>query len=191
MKKIPSLFKRDFDNNPKLVTREYNDGMDWVINSEGFAFRKWDGTACMIKDGILYKRYDAKNGKPAPKNGIPCQDPDPITGHWPHWIPATRDNKADLYIWEAYDNWEGHWPLIDGTYEAVGPKINGNADGFPRHQLMMHRHVAWAAPTDFDCLKLYFEKYNIEGLVWHHESGYDRMAKIKRSDFGLPWPVKK
>ena len=30
-------------------------------------------------------------------------------------------------------------------------------------------------------------RLDIEGIVWHHPDG--RMAKIKRRDFGLSWPI--
>ena len=37
-------------------------------------------------------------------------------------------------------------------------------------------------------LKDWLSAPHYEGLVWHHPDG--RMAKIKRRDFGLSWPVK-
>lgn len=185
MKKIPSLFKRDFENNPRLVTTEYNEDVEWVLNGEGYAFRKWDGTAVMVKGGRLYKRYDAKKGKPAPANGIACQEPDPETGHWPHWVPVDYDSKADRWLIEAHMNVA---PVMDGTYEAIGPKINGNKDRWHRHELFFHRYIVWRdVPTTYEELKGWFKDNVIEGIVWHHQSGDDRMVKIKRSDFGLPW----
>jgi hypothetical protein len=33
-----------------------------VINGEGQAFIKRDGTACAVIGGVLHKRYDAKRG---------------------------------------------------------------------------------------------------------------------------------
>ena len=38
----------------------------WVFKGEGIPTRKRDGTACAVIDGVLYLRYDAKHGKPAP-----------------------------------------------------------------------------------------------------------------------------
>lgn len=63
MKKIPSIFMRDFKGDPSRVTREQNPECAWVFAGEGVATRKYDGTACMVRAGILYKRYDAKKGK--------------------------------------------------------------------------------------------------------------------------------
>ena len=55
MKKIPTLFIRDASN-PKFVTREVNPECQWVIDGEGVATRKWDGSACLIRGGKLFKR---------------------------------------------------------------------------------------------------------------------------------------
>lgn len=89
------------------------------------ATRKYDGTACAIIDGLLYKRYDVKKGKAVPKFAIPCQEPDHITGHWPHWVLCQRDNPADKYHFEGLDNLDRK---EDGTYELCGPKIQGNPE---------------------------------------------------------------
>ena len=59
MRKIPSLFKRDYEGT-RLVYDEVVPGSEWVLAGEGVATRKWDGTACMVRDGRLYKRYDCK-----------------------------------------------------------------------------------------------------------------------------------
>ncbi len=56
-----------------------------VLDGEGIATRKWDGTACLVRDGILYKRYDRKLNpktgeyKSAPIGWEPCEEPDEIT----------------------------------------------------------------------------------------------------------------
>lgn len=184
MKKIPRLFEL-----PYIVYRTYHPvvekvtpGCEWVINGEGVATRKWDGSACMIDRGILYKRYDAKHGKTPPADFIPAQDPDEKTGHWPGWIPV-QDNKPEdkyhLKAWEAFSK----GLLQDGTYELVGPKINGNPDGFAYHMLIPHgKYVLNSAPRTYEGLKEYFKYVDfIEGIVWHHEDG--RMCKIRRRDF--------
>ena len=76
MKKIQSLFARNYDTD-RLVRNEVVPGSEWVLNGEGRATVKWDGTSVLIKDGALFKRYDAKNGKVPPENFIPAQDADP------------------------------------------------------------------------------------------------------------------
>lgn len=187
MKKIPCVFKRDFtDRKNPILLNEVNPGCEWVLAGEGKATRKWDGTACAIIKGELHARYDAKNGKTPPPGAIPCGDPDPVTGHWPHWVKA--DRPEDRWLRQAKDATTG---LVDGTYEAVGPKINGNHDAHDIH--VLHRHgdmELYGLLRTFDGLKAFleadFEGEKIEGIVFHHPDG--RMAKLRRDDYGLPWP---
>jgi hypothetical protein len=77
--------------------------------------------------------------------------------------------------------------LPDGTYELVGPKVQGNKDHYGHHCLVSHERAAQQvdAPRNFEDLKGWLATHNMEGLVWHHADG--RMAKIKRRDFGLKW----
>lgn len=188
MQKIISLFQRNYDGD-HLVRNKVVPGAEWVINGEGIATRKWDGTCCMIKDGEFYKRYDAKKGKTPPEGFIPAQEPDPITGHWPGWLKV-GDSKEDIWHREGFYNAkaiiEPDEELQDGTYELVGPKINGNRDGFDLHTMRLHGGLVVAdAPRTFEELKAWFAEQNIEGIVWHHPDG--RMVKIKKKDFGYKW----
>jgi hypothetical protein len=186
VKKIPCLFQRDFTNqrNPVLL-REVTPGCEWVLAGEGVATRKWDGTACMVKDGRIYARLDCKKGKVPPPGAIPCDPaPDPVTGHWPHWVEATR--PEDKYHREAFAY--GVYP--DGTYELIGPKVNGNHEAWDKHELA--RHGDWVldeVPRDFAGLRGWLESHQIEGIVFHRPDG--RMAKIRRDDFGFPWPLER
>jgi hypothetical protein len=181
MKKIISLFQRNYDGD-RLVRDQVTPGAEWVIHGQGVATRKWNGTCCMIKDGALFRRYDAKNGKKPPEGFIPAQEADPSTGHWPGWIRCDRDNPADQYFFEAFNT--GSVIRNDGTYELVGPKVQGNPEGFKTHELMPHGEwLIESAPRNFTALKSYFEKTSFEGIVWHHPDG--RMVKIKRKDFGF------
>lgn len=176
MKKIISLFQRNYDGD-RLVRDEVTPGAEWVLQGEGVATRKYDGTCCMVRDGKLYKRYDAKRGKKPPEGFEPAQDPDPKTGHWPGWLPV-GDGPEDEWHREAM----GWYP--DGTYELCGPKINGNPEGFYSHWLLNHGDCEYPhCPRTFTELKQWFLDWNIEGIVWHHPDG--RMVKIKKKDFGL------
>jgi len=196
MRKIPSLFLRDFAGDPTCVTRTVNPDCLWVLAGAGIATKKWDGTACLVREGALYVRYDCKRGKKPPAGFEPCQDADPKTGHWPGWIPAAM--PAARWCIEAFEQMTkelGGQRPTDGTYEAVGPKIGGNHEGGSSHVLVRHgMDVIPGVPTDYDALDAFLEDYPIEGIVWHHCDDWNkkaevRMAKIKRSDFGLPWPV--
>lgn len=80
--------------------------------------------------------------------------------------------------------------LKDGTYELVGPKLQGNPYGYTDHKLIRHgvEKFGIEPPRDFDKLSLWFAVNGVEGIVWHHSDG--RMVKLKRTDFGFQWPVK-
>lgn len=176
MQKIISLYQRNYDGD-RLVRDEVVPGAEWVLAGEGVATRKWDGTAAMIRDGKLYKRYDAKQGKTPPEGWEAAQEPDPVTGHHPGWLPV-GDGPEDKAFREAMV------PRADGTYELVGPKIQGNPEHIAVHTLIRHGAERLPdVPRDFAGLRAYFETHDIEGIVWHHADG--RMVKIKAKDFGL------
>lgn len=180
MKKIISLFQRNYDGD-RLVRDEVVPGAEWVQAGEGIATRKYDGTCCMIRDGKLYKRYDAKKGKTPPPNFEPSQDYDEITGHMPGWIPV-GDGPDDQWHREGLVNTPN---LTDGTYELLGPKIQGNPEKVgTTHQLIKHGITNLPdCPRTYNELKKWFEGVDIEGVVWHHPDG--RMVKIKAKDFGI------
>ena len=58
MKKIPTMFLRDWNGDRSRVTREPNPACRWVFDGEGVATRKYDGACCMVHDGKLYKRRE-------------------------------------------------------------------------------------------------------------------------------------
>ena len=182
MKKTPSLFKRDYEGNRQVIN-EVVPGSEWVQNGEGVATRKYDGTPVAYIDGAWYKRYDVKKGRTAPEVGIPCEEaPDPNSGHWPWWVPVGDDR----WINEAIQNTDTDHIANGTTFEAVGPKINGNREEYDIHLLLRHGdHEFPDCPTDFDGLRDWLTETTIEGIVWHHPDG--RMVKIKRKDFGLKW----
>ena len=187
MKKIPSLFLRD-EGNKALVTEVVNPDCAWVLVGEGRPTEKRDGTACLIRDGKLLKRFDAKNGKTPPEGFEPCEPAPMADGHWPGWVPVTQGAEDQWHVEALLKNAE----LVaqNGTYELIGAKINGNPYGYEQGNYL-ERHgtrliEAMQGPTTFEKIKAYLLKTPIEGIVWHHPNG--RMAKIKRRDFGFPWP---
>lgn len=189
MKKIPTIFNRDWEGNRSLVTQEQNPECEWVFAGQGTPTRKWDGTSCLVQDGKLFKRYELKPGKTAPEGFFPAQDVDAETGKQPGWVPV-RDGPEDAYHMQAW-NYEEIYehPTADGTYELVGPKIQGNPDDFGGYCLQKHGDETLASvPRTFQGLKDYLSFVPIEGVVWHHPDG--RMAKIKSRDFGIDWPRK-
>ena len=112
MKKIPTLFERIYDINGKIIgiTDTVKQGYEWVLSGEGVATVKIDGSCCAIINGSFYKRYDAKKGKIPPAGAIPCTpEPDPITGHWPHWVRISMNNSADKWFIRAYMTFFSLW----------------------------------------------------------------------------------
>lgn len=132
-----------------------------------------------------------------------------------HYRPG--DDRVDIFVFRAKD-WPG-MPVLENypdlpplqvhpvegcTYELIGPKVNGNPEGFSRHLLIEHGGDGLefsddvdvqdpsgndGDPRTYDQIRSFLERIGpMEGLVFHHPDG--RMAKIKRRDFGLQWPVK-
>ena len=186
MRKIPTLFKREFcDHKVVKVMPEVTDGMEWVLEGDGLATIKVDGSCCAIINGELYRRYDAKKGKKPPEGAIPCCDPDPITGHHPHWVKCEEDNPADKWFFYAYRN--TLQPIPDGTYEATGRHFNGNPYGFHDDTLIRHGVDKVEVERTFEGIKKWLEEHAEEGIVFWKDG--EPQCKIKRSDFGLPWPL--
>lgn len=190
MKKITTLFARNFDGD-RQVRDEVTPGCEWVLAGEGRATPKYDGTACLVQAGRIYKRYDAKPGRTVPEGAIPCEpEADPVTGHWPHWV-LVGDGPEDQAFREGFA-WAqpGDDPMRvpEGTYELVGPKVQGNPYRLHMHQLVRHGATGLLGKLDsFEAIRDYLTIHEYEGIVWHHPDG--RMCKVKRRDFGLPWPV--
>lgn len=182
MKKIISLFQRNYEGD-RLVRDEVVPGAEWVVAGEGIATRKYDGTCCMMRDGKLFKRYEVKKWKNPPLGFEAANEVDLETGKQQGWLPI-GNGPEDQYHREALAANSG-FPLRDGTYELLGPKIQGNPEHWPNHFLLPHTQaeILTDAPRTFTELKEYFTKTPIEGIVWHHPDG--RMVKIKAKDFGL------
>lgn len=188
MVKISTLFKKDPTNLARVIN-EINPENEWVFKGEGIPTRKFDGTAAAIIKGELYKRYDVKKGRQVPLNAIPCQEPDALTGHWPHWIKCDINNKEDKYFFEGLEALERlpKYPIemAYGTYELCGRKVQGNPENIEGHLLIPHGlDVLDVTDLSFEGIKEYLTNNNIEGIVFHHKTD-GRMCKIRKSDFGI------
>jgi len=171
MQKIPTMFVRDESVPGHPVMDQVKPECQWVLDGEGTATRKIDGTNVKIAAGLLYKRQKPKE-----------RDYDEAS-----YVLCGRGNPADRWAFEAFDaiDWKA-----DGIYELVGPKVQSNPEGRATHELI--HVVPWAeslrlsdVPRSFAGLREYLTAHVIEGIVFHHPDG--RLAKIKRRDFGLPW----
>lgn len=185
MRKIISLFQRNYDGD-RLVRNEVTPGAEWVIAGEGVATRKLDGTCCLIRDGKLYKRYEVKAGGTPPANFEPANEVDEVTGKQQGWIPVSFISPEDRWHREGLANTSvmRQGTIPDGTYELLGPRVQGNPEKAEVHYLERHgEEVLHGVPRDFEGLREYLSHHNIEGVVWHHQDG--RMVKIKAKDFGI------
>jgi hypothetical protein len=208
MKKIPTLFQRD-PQDMRHVTREVHPACQWVVDGEGVATRKYDGTcvALLHTDGTQvsveaptsgpslhtvelrwFARREVKPGKREPDGFVPV-DRDGMTGKTVGWEPIEQSAYAKWHS-QALASHAAHFgpELFDaGTYELIGVKVNGNPERIDPdfgHQLVSHDHAEKLdAPRDYDGLAAFLANFPGEGIVWHHPDG--RMAKIKRRDFGI------
>lgn len=185
MKKIPTLFQRIFEGHKIIgITDEVTPGLEWVLEGKGIATIKIDGACCAIINGEFYKRYDAKKGKKPPAGAIPCCEPDPITGHYPHWVKVDESNSADKWFIAAKNNTGATLP--DGTYEAIGAHFQGNPYKLEKDYLERHGQLVVAVERTFEGIKDFLKNGNNEGLVFWLDG--EPRCKIKRSDFGFSWP---
>lgn len=194
MKKIPTLFKREFD--PKThkiisISADITPGCEEAFRY-GFATIKYDGSACWISpDGNFYKRYDVRKGKSIPECAIACQlSPDEETGHWPHWVPVT-EGAADKWFVAAYIFAEerGEKLLPGVSYEAIGPHFQGNPYMLSQDIILQHGNDVVELERTFDGVRRWLEANpRDEGLVFWY--GGAPVCKIKRTDFGLKWNKK-
>ncbi len=186
MKKISTLFKKDIHNLGRVIN-EINPENRWVFDGEAVATQKFDGSACAVINGKLFKRYDAKKGKTAPEGAIPCKEADPVTGHHPHWVVCDPVAKEDAYFWEGFHALAGSGKVEDGTYELIGEKVQGNPENIKGHLLVKHgSEILNLASLDFEWIRSFLSNpdNNMEGIVFHHTAD-ERMCKIRKSDFGI------
>lgn len=202
MKKIPTLFVRKFEGH-KMVecTPDVTPGLEWVLEDPGvIATVKFDGSCCaLMADNRgnleLWKRYDAKPGRKIPEGAKACCDPDPVTGHWPHWVKCDPTNPADKWFYEALHDYMMYTRRIGekprpATYEAVGLHFNGNPYELTNDYLVEHGDtVIKDLPIGYESIKRWLEEHDEEGIVFWYDG--DPICKIKRSDFGLPWPARR
>ena len=138
----------------------------------------------MIRNGAFFKRYEVKQGKTPPLNFEAAGDVDAETGKQQGWVPVLN-GPDDRWHNEARGNSPDILP--DGTYELIGPKVQGNPEGCMIHQLIAHSSphliLAEQPPRYFEGIREYLRPGNIEGIVFHHPDG--RMAKVKTKDFGM------
>ena len=194
MRKIPTLLVRDTDD-LRHVTDDVHPDCDWVLAGEGVATRKYDGTCVMFDGESWWARRIVKPDKATP-DGFLQVDFDSVTGKTVGWEPMEASGFAKAFqqavnagtpvnFDDTGDGVKQVW--LPGTYELVGPKINGNPEGMDQHMLLRHAdaqiwtgigHQRGIEHIKADVSMLGHAGW--EGLVWHHPDG--RMAKLKARD---------
>lgn len=180
MQKIPTLFERD-EADRRHVTDVVTLGCEWVLAGEGIATRKYDGTCVMLDEGgRWWARREVKPDKAAPANYV-LVNLDETTGKAMGWEPIEQSSFAKAFADTARAGFQ------PGTYELVGPKVNGNPEGFDGHALVRHADAETFGVTghprladDLKALVAAVGRTGWEGIVWHHPDG--RMAKLKARD---------
>lgn len=189
MNKIPTLFIRN-EQNMKFVTRDVNPDAAWVLEGHGVPTVKKDGTnvRITIKDGqciLVEKRRNPTREEKA-------------LGAEPDYVDANRDDRNDIHIFAAVDATYLHsWPDEAWSCEALGPKIQGGIEStIPVLYQFILAPLVIAEPIEltFDGIRDYLATHPIEGIAWRDQRSTinnPQFSKIKRRDFGFPWPVKK
>lgn len=180
MRKIPTLFERDWEGDRSLVLDRVVPGCEWVLAGEGVATRKYDGTCVMLdEDGSWWARREVKAGKDAP-SGFLLEETDETTGKRVGWEPIDQSPFYRFFV-EAL----AMKTLEPGTYELCGPKVQGNPEDFALYHVLVKHDEApsYEVERSFAGIRDFLADHDVEGLVFHHGDG--RMAKIKKCDFGL------
>lgn len=185
MKKIPTMFERDWEGDKSRVLDKPTPGCEWVFAGEGVATRKYDGVACMFDGERWFKRREirmddiARKGMP---DGFVEADRDPTMAKITGWVPI-GEGPEDKYLRSAIVNTPGASP---GTYEFLGPKSQGGIErDYDGHFMLKHSNAEHYkdCPRTFDGIRDFMAERDIEGIVFHNIDG--RMAKIKKRDFGM------
>jgi len=184
MKKIKTIFDRDWEGNRKVVDK-------YVIDPELFyiatATEKLDGTNVRItvRNHTPVRLEKRRNPDKLQKaKGI----------EYPWYVDADQYGPEDKYIWDALahtnlsDIPDGEW-----SGEAVGVNIQGNPLNLTENKIIFFTLGQCPefdnVPTDFEGLSKWLPNQKskvgnncgIEGIVWHCSDG--SMMKIKTKDF--------
>jgi len=186
VKKISTIFKRDWEGNRRVIS-EYIDNFNPEVLKDANATEKLDGTnvRTTIRNGILVRLEKRRNPDKIQKvKGI----------EEPWYKDADEYDPQDKWIYDAIKNTDLS-KLPDGEWsgEAVGVNIQGNPLKLENNRVMFftlgQAPIFKDVPIDYKGLKEWLPKQEskygnnciIEGIVWHCRNG--EMYKIKNKDF--------
>jgi len=186
MKKIKTIFERDWQGNKKVIDK-YVEEFNPDLLIDAIATEKLDGmnVRATLRNGICVRLEKRRNPDKIQK-GKGIKEP---------WYKDTDEySPEDRWLFDALKNTD-LLELPDGEWsgEAIGTNIQGNPLNLPTNRIVFftlgQAPVFESCPTSFEELKVWLpqqkSKYGngcgIEGIVWHCENG--EMYKIKLKDF--------
>jgi hypothetical protein len=173
VRKIPTVVERDWSDPRHPIVDQPNPACAWVFAGEGVATRKWDGTCCLVRDGQLWKRRELRDGEAAPA-GFELEQRDAGTGKTVGWMPVGigPEDRWHRDAWAALTAGGTAGPP-DGTYELLGPKVQGDPERAGPHRLERHvdAPVVAGCPRTFAGLRAFLAGQDIEGVVFHTRTG--------------------
>lgn len=187
-RKMPALF--NIDRAKHRATETVNPKSAWIFRESSTVTLKIDGTGVVVDhDGNIFVRRTVKQGRVIPPN-FRLAEFDHVTGH-AFGIEPFEDSPMKKFMIEALGLTGGN--LTSGTFELVGPRINGNPMNLPIHTLIPHAQAVAKAIPDMRNIEpekafrtllpifTVFGKHNVEGVVWEGTEG--RRVKLRVNDF--------
>ena len=183
MKKIKTIFERDWEGNRKVIDK-YIEGFQLI---DAIATEKLDGTNVRItvRNHIVVRIEKRRNPDKIQKNkGI----------EEPWYKDADEFDPQDKWIFDGLKNTDFS-QILDGEWsgELIGMNIQGNPLNLPTNRIVFftlgQAPIFENVPISFEELKEWLPKQKskygndcgIEGIVWHCGNG--EMYKIKVKDF--------
>lgn len=215
MQKIPTLFVRN-EENMKLVTSVPNVDTLWMWDT-GVPRRatvKKDGTNVLVVGrelgpgshyaySLKKRRNPSRAAKEAAKRqGKPVPEPTYVEVEHRPSQRAPEDKHIIRAFEEDHAYNKSEWPIGEGEWpaEALGAKIQGGVEGSDYRLYFFTENPEIIEDDPFNVhgtgmlnwmnLMAYLADHEIEGIVWQATDGSGRMAKIKRRDFNIEWPVR-
>lgn len=198
MRKIPMLFERENG----FAIDKINPKCAWVFEFRSIPRQKWDGTCMKLDSDGWWSRREVRSSKKTPESFV-LEERDDKTGHSFGWIPYEESSfvkVADEAMQKAplsHTLFRFSREYDYGTYELIGPKVNGNPEKLKEHRLMPHKDSPIVADLsifdpdelNFELLKNIITSLPMEGVVWYGDDG--KRAKLRRKDFRIEGGSKK
>jgi hypothetical protein len=187
MKKIKTIFERDWSERDHKVVDKFVDGFSPELLIGAKATEKLDGMniRATLRSGVCVRLEKRRNPDKIQKaKGI----------EEPWYIDTNEFGPEDKWLFDALKNTDlSNLPDGEWSGEALGKNIQGNTLNLENNRIVFfsleQAPVFEDAPTTFNELKEWLPKQKskygndcgIEGIVWHCSNG--DMYKIKCKDF--------